>query len=99
MSLPRWPLRRPGAVLLLLAATVVSLPAAENAVKTREVESEARLKRDIFYIASPECEGRGPTTKGLDRAADYIAGEFRKAGLKSASPDGGYFQPFTVDGA
>src|SRR5207244_3579370 len=58
-------------------------------------ESEARMRRDVTYLASDECEGRGPGTKGIDKAADYIAGEFKKAGLKPGGT-AGYFQPFTI---
>ena len=61
--------------------------------------SEARLKRDVTFLASDECEGRGPTTKGLVLAGDYIANEFKKAGLKPGGVDGTYFQPFAVAGA
>ena len=73
--------------LLLLAPLRAETKPAEAA---REAESEARLKKDITYLASDECEGRGPTTKGLDRAADYIANEFKKAGLKPGGVDGTY---------
>jgi hypothetical protein len=64
-----------------------------------DAASEARLKKDIFFLASPECEGRGPGTKGLDKAADYIAHEFKKAGLKPGGKMNSYFQPFTVTGS
>jgi hypothetical protein len=56
--------------------------------------SEARMRRDITYLASPVCEGRGPLTKGIDLAADYIAAEFKKAGLQPGNA-GSYFQPFS----
>ncbi|MFO0929368.1 MAG: M28 family peptidase [Gemmataceae bacterium] len=58
---------------------------------------EARLRRDVTFLASPECEGRGPTTKGIDRAAGYLAAEFGRIGLKPAGKDG-YFQPFALAG-
>src|SRR5690242_13617643 len=63
------------------------------------LQSEARLRRDVTFLASDECEGRGPGTRGIDRAADHIAGQFKQAGLKPGGADGGYFQPFTIDGA
>src|SRR5262245_49722176 len=59
-------------------------------------ESEARMRRDVTYLASDECEGRGPGTKGIDLAAEYIADQFKKAGLKPGGPGGSYFQPFTI---
>ena len=60
--------------------------------------AEARLKRDITFLASDDCEGRGVETKGINKAADYIAEEFKKAGLKPAPGADGYFQPFTMSG-
>src|SRR5437764_9101961 len=86
--------RRPA--LCLLALVVGGGLAAAAAVKT-EV-SEARMRKDVTYLASPECEGRGPYTAGINKAADYVAAAFREAGLKGAMPDGGYFQPFTMNG-
>lgn len=61
--------------------------------------AEARMKRDLFFLAAPECEGRGVETEGINRAADYVATEFKKAGLKSGVSDGSFFQPFTVSGS
>jgi peptidase M28-like protein/PDZ domain-containing protein/PA domain-containing protein len=77
--------------LLLAAEKAAPAPSAERTA------SEARLRRDITFLAADECEGRGPGTRGLDKAADYIADQFKKAGLKPAGADGSYFQPFTIN--
>lgn len=69
---------------------------AEDAGVAGVQDAEARLRRDVTFLASDECEGRGPATKGLSLAADYIANEFKKAGLKPGNPDGTYFQDFTI---
>src|SRR5438045_610132 len=47
---------------------------------------EARLRKDVTFLASDECEGRGVSTKGINLAAEYVAHEFKKAGLKPAGP-------------
>jgi len=60
--------------------------------------SVERMKRDIFFLASDACEGRGPGTPGIDKAADYVAAAFKAAGLKGGMPDGSYFQPFVIKG-
>jgi Zn-dependent M28 family amino/carboxypeptidase len=80
----------------LLAGLVVLLGVPARAVDT---PAEARMRRDITFLASDQCEGRGVTTRGINLAADYIAREFARAGLKPAGPDGSYFQPFKMKGA
>jgi hypothetical protein len=59
---------------------------------------EARLKRDVTFLASDRCEGRGPTTEGINLAADYVADQFRQAGLRPGNGNS-YFQPFHIAGA
>ncbi|HZU36997.1 MAG TPA: M28 family peptidase, partial [Gemmataceae bacterium] len=59
---------------------------------------EARMRRDLTFLSSDQCEGRGVTTRGINLAADYIAKQFQKAGLKPARDASGYFQPFTMPG-
>jgi hypothetical protein len=53
-----------------------------------------RMKKDITFLASDECEGRGIGTLGLDLAGQYIAVQFSHAGLKPGGVKGTYFQPF-----
>src|SRR5260370_31767318 len=49
----------------------------------------------ITTLASPEMEGRGPGTKGIDRAAHLLELRYQSLGLDPAGTQG-YFQPFTV---
>jgi hypothetical protein len=57
-----------------------------------------RMRKDVTYLASDKLEGRGVSTQGINLAADHIAAEFKKAGLKPAMPDGSFFQPFPING-
>ncbi len=60
---------------------------------------EARLAETDRFLASDQCEGRGLGSKGIDIAADYLAGELRQLeseGLRTALWDGGPFQKFEV---
>jgi aminopeptidase N len=65
-------------------APLAQLPAAFSA---------ERLRTDVAALADAALEGRGLGSDGLEQAADYIAGQFRRAGLKPGgdSPSD-YFQ-------
>ncbi len=54
------------------------------------------LRANVTYLASDELEGRATPSPGLDKAADYIAEQFKKAGLDPV--DGSYFQTATLLG-
>lgn len=53
------------------------------------------LKGHLSFIASDALEGRGTPSKGLDVAAEYIAAQFRRAGIQPAVGES-YFQMATV---
>lgn len=53
---------------------------------------ESRLMTDVEYLASEELEGRGPRSKGLDLAAEYIARAFDQAGLETTRLGGPYHE-------
>jgi aminopeptidase N len=61
-----------------------------------------RMKADVEWLASPEREGRGAGSRGLDVAARYIAERFERLGLSPLAPgargDDRYFQPFSMTG-
>src|SRR5260370_39664591 len=76
-------------LLFLLCGRV---PAANEAILER-------MRKDITFLASDECEGRGVNTRGINLAADYIVKEFKEAGLKPVGTDGSYFQPVTMRSA
>ena len=48
------------------------------------------LKSHVSFLASDALEGRSTPSKGLDLAAEYIASQYRRAGLEPAGDDG-YF--------
>lgn len=83
------------AALVLLAASC----AAAIAAPVRPPEAEAMLQRisadslrgHLSFLASDLLEGRGTPSKGQDIAAEYIAAQFRRAGLQPMGDDG-YFQ-------
>ncbi len=88
-----------GVGLLTLTFLALFIPVSGAEKGDVQTPSFLQVKKDIFFLASDNCEGRGPLTKGLDLAADYISQQFKAAGLKPLGKDGSYFQPFSISGA
>jgi Zn-dependent M28 family amino/carboxypeptidase len=57
-----------------------------------------RIRADVKYLSSDALEGRGTGTKGGDLAADYIAKQFKEAGLEPAGDNLSYFQKVPMVG-
>src|SRR3954452_14594208 len=81
---------------LSLAAVLFALTVSRAAQPQATAPTLEPLRKDLFFLAGPECEGRGIDTKGINKAADYVAESFRASGLRPATPDGSFFQPFKV---
>jgi hypothetical protein len=57
--------------------------------------SKERMMETVRFLASDDLGGRGFGTPGLDKTADYIAGQFKDAGLLPAGDkEGSFFQVF-----
>lgn len=85
----RW---APIALMALLAIVAVrSSVVAEEARETAK-----RLEQDLKYLSADDREGRGVGTEGLNQAADFVRGEFEKAGLSVNVLGESAFQKFTI---
>jgi len=80
--LARW------AVLAALLAAVISAAAPP-------IDPQALLEH-IKFLAADDLQGRGNGSAGLERAGDYIAGQFKAVGLAPAGSNGDWFQPFEL---
>lgn len=87
------------AVSVLLAATPAAVRPFALFQSSLDPEVSAALDRissdslrgHLEFIASDLLEGRNTPSRGLDIAAEYIAAQFRRAGLEPVGDDG-YFQ-------
>jgi hypothetical protein len=86
----------------LLVALATSSAAQEQTLSPDTTAALNRISADsmrghLSFIASDRLEGRDTPSRGLDIAAEYIAAQFRRAGLEPVGDDG-YFQtaPFVL---
>jgi Peptidase family M28/PDZ domain/PA domain len=85
------------ALVALLALTIVTAaPAQAPAVAPALGKADpVRYLDTDKTLASPDMEGRGAGTKGIDRAAHLLEQRYQSLGLDPAGTQG-FFQPFTV---
>jgi hypothetical protein len=98
-----WPVGdTPLAVNLTPQARPIKLAPRKALAEVRPAFDIERMKADVEWLASPEREGRGAGSRGLDAAANYIAERFERLGLSPLTPgargDDRYFQPFNMTG-
>src|SRR5262244_2210702 len=90
-------------LLVLLAAistfylsSLVALPTARPTAEVVSDLSSSRYFEHVKYLASDEMKGRGDGSPELDKAADYIAAQFKAWGLRPMGDNKTYFQKFEL---
>lgn len=76
--------------LLLAAASFLWAQKADEVFNAKEAE------RIISFLASDEMRGRRVFSPEIDKAADFIAAEFRSAGLQTWNNSASYRQEFVI---
>ena len=79
--------------LLIMSTNVFTF--AQTKGKYTNLFDEAKIKSDIKYISDDKFEGRAPGTKSGEAAAQYIADELKRIGVKPAN-NNSYFQPVSL---
>src|SRR5262245_43809548 len=67
---------------LLLVSFVLSISAQKAQVAKTDSALETNLRKHVEYLASDKLEGRRAGEPGANLAGEYVAEQFRKAGLK-----------------
>ncbi len=78
------------------ALPAMQLPERQALADLPPVFSQSRLMEHVEYLASPDLEGRGVGTAGLEEAARYLVGQFEQAGLEPGGDNGSFYQRFTM---
>ena len=76
-------------VIIFYSERIYAQQQSENAITSEMV------KPHINELAGDKYGGRGAGYRGERKAGDYIAKQFKKAGLKPAGTNGKYFQEFS----
>src|SRR5881296_1690757 len=84
------------AVITLSFYSLVPVPQKPPATDALRELSAARYLEQVKYLASDDMKGRGDGSPELDKAADYIASQFRLWGLRPMGDSNSYFQKFEV---
>ncbi len=79
--------------LMLLASTLITFSFAQDIDK---IINAQEVKRIESILSADDMEGRRSFTPGLDKAAAFIAEEFKKTGLKTWNNSNSYLQSITM---
>jgi hypothetical protein len=80
---------------ILIAVGVILIGASAGALAP-DIEPDDLLAH-IKLLSADDMKGRSNGSPELERAAEYIAETFRKAGLRPAGDNGSWFQTFVLD--
>src|SRR5215216_1717431 len=78
-----------------LAVVALTVTASVAAGTSAEIRADALLDH-IKFLASDEMRGRADGGPELERAAEYIAQQFKAEGLQPGGDRGDWFQPFEL---
>src|SRR5262245_65838760 len=84
------------ALMTLYFNSLIAVPSGRPAAETIGELSATRYFEHVKYLASDSMKGRVDGTPELDKAADYIASQFRLWGLRPMGDKNTYFQQFEV---
>jgi Zn-dependent M28 family amino/carboxypeptidase len=82
--------------ILLCVLLVLSLSAATAAQNPVDLIQTRNIKAEMFFLSADEMAGRKTASHEAQIAANYIASEFLRFGLKPMGDDGTYFQNFDL---
>ena len=89
-----------GAIFIALSTfylnSLVAVPTARPAAEVVADLSPTRYLEHVKFLSSDEMKGRGDGSPELDKAADYIASQFRTLGFRPMGDDNTYFQKFQL---
>lgn len=82
--------------LFITTAALLSLSAYSFAQDVNKLIDQADVTRIIKTLSADDMQGRATFTPGIEKAAQFIEGEYKKAGLKPMEGNKDYRQSFSM---
>ncbi|MEO8172333.1 MAG: M28 family peptidase [Sediminibacterium sp.] len=79
--------------MMLLLGSITTFSFAQDIDKIINSKEVERIER---ILSADDMEGRRVFTRGIDKAAVFIADEFKNTGLQTLNNNGSYLQPFSI---
>ena len=73
--------------LVLVAGCASSGPPADQGTTEESFWVPEQFSQHLTFLNAPQTEGRGPTTRGANRAAEYVANRLFEGGLQPVRSD------------
>ena len=89
--------RLPLALAALLAPAVLAAQSAARITRATNSITPEDVRRRIAIIADDSMRGRNTPSPELEEVASYIAGEFRRFGLRPGGDSGTFLQRYALD--
>src|SRR5471030_39802 len=83
-------------VITLVLLSAITLFSFAQDKKMDKIVNAKEVERIEKVLSSDDMKGRATFTPDIDRAADFIASEFKKTGLKTWNNSGSYLQAFAM---
>src|SRR5213594_3806782 len=81
---------------LLLLPGVLAAQSPASVQRAVQSITPDDIRRRIGILADDSMRGRDTPSPELEKVASYVAGEFRRFGLKPGGDDGTYFQRYGI---
>lgn len=81
---------------VIIAALALLVIDQAQAQKIDKIIKEKAVRKIEKTLSADDMSGRATFTPGIDKAADFIASEFKKAGLAPVEGSNNYFQEFAL---
>jgi hypothetical protein len=82
--------------ILIITTTLLAVTCCGFAQNVNKLIKEKNVGRIIKTLSADDMQGRATFTPGIDKAAKFIEGEFKSAGLKPLAGNSGFRQNFKM---